>query len=82
LSAPQTFNAAHRTFPHKPEHVEPLTTVWWHGISGAALNAAPTVLTKNLRLGLSLSKRVKIQSIPLPSWGAFSWGKGYSVARY
>ena len=27
LSAPQTFNAAHRTFPHKPEHVEPLTTV-------------------------------------------------------
>jgi hypothetical protein len=27
-AATQTFNAAHRTFPHKSERVEPLTTVW------------------------------------------------------
>jgi len=40
-AATQTFNAAHRTFPHKSERVEPLTTVWQQGISGAALNADP-----------------------------------------
>ena len=45
LSAPAGCDRDHQRLssylPHKPEHVESVTTVWRHGISGAALFADP-----------------------------------------